>query len=375
MRRILFVFGTRPEAIKLCPVIAHMRGNAPDFEARVCVTGQHRQMLDQVLNVFDIQPDYDLNVMAPGQSLFDSTARMLSGLGPVLGDKFDLVVVQGDTTTTLCGSLGAFYSRLPVAHVEAGLRTGDYQHPFPEEMNRVLTTRLTSLHFAATEAGAENLRREGIPDKAIWVTGNPIIDAIQRTSGNLAAGLLSAPPWPWLDPGKKLIVVTAHRRESFGLPFERICSALAILSQRPDVQIVYPIHPNPNVRAAAEKYLKDELNIVLVDPLSYVCFVDLMRRSYLLLTDSGGIQEEGPSLGKPVLVMRETTERPEGVAAGLTRLVGTDKATIVAETSKLLDDPTEYAKMTRPLNPYGDGHASRRIVEAIRSWFDTRVPE
>jgi UDP-N-acetylglucosamine 2-epimerase (non-hydrolysing) len=370
MRRILFVFGTRPEAIKLCPVISYLRKNAPEFETRVCVTGQHREILDQVLAAFRVQPDYDLNVMAPGQSLFDSTARIVSALGPVLSDKFDLVVVQGDTTTTLCGSLGAFYASVPVAHVEAGLRTGDYGHPFPEEMNRVLTTKLTSLHFAATESAAENLRREGVAERAIWVTGNTVIDAIQWTRDGLVSGQIAGPTWPWRDPAKKLILVTAHRRESFGEPFERICSALAKLAERPDVQVVYPVHPNPNVRTVVANYLHDRTNLVLLDPLPYVFFVDLMRRADLLLTDSGGVQEEGPALGKPVLVMRETTERPEGVDAGLTRLIGTRTTEIVAETTKLLDDSTEYANMTRSLNPYGDGHASRRILSAVRKWFD-----
>ena len=278
-------------------------------------------------------------------------------------------MVQGDTTTTLCGSLAAFYAGFPVAHVEAGLRTGDYRHPFPEEMNRVLTTKLTSLHFAATQSAAENVRGEGVAEKAIWVTGNPVIDAIQWTSDRLANGQIDAPSWPWLDPTKKLILVTAHRRESFGEPFERICSALAKIAQRPDVQIVYPVHPNPNVQAVTAKYLRSQPNMVLLNPLPYVPFIDLMRRADLLLTDSGGVQEEGPALGKPVLVMRETTERPEGVEAGLTRLIGTQKARIMAETTKLLDHP-EYAKMTRPLNPYGDGRASRHILKAMREWFE-----
>jgi UDP-N-acetylglucosamine 2-epimerase (non-hydrolysing) len=375
MRRILFVFGTRPEAIKLCPVVAQMRQYAPELQALVCVTGQHREMLDQVLDLFDIRPDYDLNVMAPAQSLFDSTARVLAGLGPVLTHKFDLVVVQGDTTTTLCGSLGAFYARIPVAHVEAGLRTGNYDHPFPEEMNRVLATRLTSLHFAATELAAENLRREGVPQEAIRVTGNPVIDAIQQTSENLAAGRIASPPWPWLDTSKKLILVTAHRRESFGEPFERICGALATLAGRPDVQIVYPVHRNPNVRAVTAEHLGEVPNIILLDPLPYIPFVDLMRRAYLLLTDSGGVQEEGPSLGKPVLFMRETTERPEAVSAGSARLVGTETPNIVAETSKLLEDAAEYAKMTGIPNPYGDGHASERIVTSIREWLDRQIRE
>src|SRR4051794_26219438 len=345
MHRILFVVGTRPEAIKLCPVIAYMREHAPDYEARVCVTGQHRVMLDQVLEAFSVRPDYDLDVMLPGQSLFESTARILTGLESVMRQRFDLVVVQGDTTTTLSGSLAAFYARTPLAHVEAGLRTGDFDHPFPEEMNRVLTTRMAALHFAATEAAAANLRSEGIQNEAIWVTGNPVIDAVKRTVEGLASRRLTKPEWPWRDESKRLILVTAHRRESFGAPFASICRALSTLAARNDVQIVYPVHPNPNVRGVADQYLRNEPNVVLLDPLGYVPFIDLMRRADLLLTDSGGVQEEGPSLGKPVLVMRETTERPEAIDAGVARLVGMEEARILFESEKLLDNREEYEKM------------------------------
>ena len=369
MRRILFVFGTRPEAIKLCPVVAHMQEHAPHYQPQVCVTAQHREMLDQVLEVFSVKPDYDLNIMLPGQSLFESTTRILSGLEGVLRQGFDLVVVQGDTTTTLCGSLAAFYVRTPVAHVEAGLRTGDFDHPFPEEMNRVLTSRMTALHFAATEAAAVNLRREGIRNEAIWVTGNPVIDAVKRISEGLISGRITQPTWPWRNESKKLILVTAHRRESFGAPFASICRALATLAKRDDVQVVYPVHPNPNVRAVVDQYLRNEPNIVLLEPLGYVPFIDLMRRANLLLTDSGGVQEEGPSLGKPVLVMRETTERPEAIEAGVARLVGMDEARIVLETERLLDNSQEYEGMARTINPYGDGRASERILAAIDRWF------
>lgn len=369
MRRILFVFGTRPEAIKLCPVVAHMHEHAPQYEPRVCVTAQHREMLDQVLEVFSVKPDYDLDIMLPGQSLFESTARILSGLESVLREGFDLVVVQGDTTTTLCGSLAAFYVRTPVAHVEAGLRTGDFDHPFPEEMNRVLTSRMAALHFAATEAAAVNLRREGIRNEAIWVTGNPVIDAVKRIGEGLIGGRIKQPTWPWRDETKKLILVTAHRRESFGAPFASICRALAKLAKRDDVQVVYPVHPNPNVRAVVDRYLRNEPNLVLLEPLGYVPFIDLMRRANLLLTDSGGVQEEGPSLGKPVLVMRETTERPEAIEAGVARLVSMDEARIVLEAERLLDDPQEYERMARTINPYGDGRASERILAAIDRWF------
>jgi UDP-N-acetylglucosamine 2-epimerase (non-hydrolysing) len=368
MRRILFVFGTRPEAIKLCPVIAYLREHAADMDARVCVTAQHREMLDQVLEVFGVQPDYDLNVMAPGQSLFESTSRILAGLESVLREKFDLVIVQGDTTTTLCGSLAAFYARVPVGHVEAGLRTGNIHSPFPEEMNRVLTSRLAALHFAATETAAANLRREGVPVEAICITGNPVIDAVQTTSRGLTSGKLPCPEWSWRDESKKLIVVTAHRRESFGAPFESICKALSTLAQRSDVQIVYPVHPNPHVRAVTDRLLRNKANIVLIEPLSYVPFIDLIRRAYVLLTDSGGVQEEGPSLGKPVLVMRDTTERPEAIEAGVACLIGTDEGRIVRETTRLLNDRQQYEKMARTVNPYGDGRASERIVNVIREW-------
>jgi UDP-N-acetylglucosamine 2-epimerase (non-hydrolysing) len=369
MRRVLFVLGTRPEAIKLCPVIAELRAQAAEFETRVCVTAQHRDLLDQVLEVFKVVPDYDLDVMAPGQSLFDSTARIMSGLAVVLQDRFDLVVVQGDTTTTLCGALAGFYAKIPVAHVEAGLRTGQVQNPFPEEMNRLLTTRLTSLHFPATESAAENLRRDGVPGQAIFLTGNPVIDAVQATVQGIVGGTLGVPDWPWLDVSKKLILVTAHRRESFGAPFENICRALSAISRREDVQVVYPVHPNPNVRDLTKRLLRQESEVLLLEPLSYVPFIDLMRRAYLLLTDSGGVQEEGPSLGKPVLVMRDTTERPEAVEAGVSRLIGTEEHEIVDHTNRLLDDLAEYGSMARHVNPYGDGQASRRIVAAIRDWF------
>jgi UDP-N-acetylglucosamine 2-epimerase len=368
MKRVLFVFGTRPEAIKLCPVIAGMRQSAPELETRVCVTAQHRDMLDQVLDVFGVAPDYDLNVMASGQSLLASSAKILDGMAEVLKDHCDLVVVQGDTTTTLCGALAAFYSRVPVAHIEAGLRTGNFDHPFPEEMNRVLTSRLAKFHFAATKIAATNLESEGIRNEAIFVTGNPVIDAVLQTSEHLRTGRLEAPEWDWLVPDRKLIVVTAHRRESFGAPFTRICRALAVLAQRTDVQIAYAVHPNPNVRAVTEQVLRNEPNIVLLEPLPYVPFIDLMSRAYILLTDSGGIQEEAPALGKPVLVLRDTTERPEAVEAGVARLVGTEEQTIVGETMKLLDNADEYKKMARRVNPYGDGRASERIVAVIREW-------
>jgi len=373
VRTVLLILGTRPEAIKLAPLILHLRSRPAEFRTIVCVTAQHRGMLDQVLAIFRIQPDYDLDLMLPGQTLFQSTSRILAGLEPVFDAvEPDIAIVQGDTTTTLCGALAAFYKNVPVGHVEAGLRSGDPRQPFPEEMNRVLTSRMATLHFAATGWAAENLRKEGVPAGSILVTGNTGIDAVLYVRDALERGTLKVPDrinvdCPALDPHKKLIVVTAHRRESFGPGFDRICAALARLAQRDDVRIVYPVHPNPNVLSAVDRHLRACPNVLLIDPLDYVSFVDLMRRAYLLITDSGGIQEEGPSLGKPVLVMREKTERPEAVAAGTVRLVGTDEDVIVREASALLDDPDAYRAMARRHNPYGDGQASERIADALLS--------
>ena len=365
MKQVLFVFGTRPEAIKLCPVVRRMREACPAIAARVCVTAQHREMLDQVLECFDVRPDWDLDLMTPGQTLASTTARVLTALDPVLASEpWDMVVVQGDTTTTMAGALAAFYRGIPVAHVEAGLRTGDLGRPFPEELNRVITSRLAALHFAPTAGARANLLAEGTPEERIFVTGNSGIDAVRSVADGLGQGRLRPRDWPWLD-GHKLIVVTAHRRESFGDGIERICEALGELAGRPDVEIAYPVHRNPRVLGPVTERLGGFPNVRLLEPLDYVSFVDLMRRSYLLLTDSGGIQEEAPSLGKPVLVMRDTTERPEAVNAGTVKLVGTDPQRIVCEAARLLDDPAEYCRMTRIHNPYGDGHASERIAAII----------
>ncbi len=363
MIKALFIFGTRPEAIKLCPVAGALRDD-PRFRVSVCVTAQHRALLDQVLGeVFDVRPDHDLNVMTPGQTLFQSTARIIAALEPVLdAEQPDVVLVQGDTTTTFCGALSAFYKRIPVAHVEAGLRTGDIYQPFPEEMNRLLAGRLAAVHFAATDRAAANLRAEGVPKSTIFVTGNTGIDAVLRVARALESGALPRPEWPQLDPSKKLIVVTSHRRESFGPGMENTCRAIAALAARPDTQIVFPVHPNPNVGAAVSRHLAHVPNVVLCEPLGYVPFVDLMRRAYLLITDSGGVQEEGPSLGKPILVLRDKTERPEAVDAGTVILVGTDEARIVANATRLLDDAVLYSTMARAHNPYGDGRASQRIA-------------
>jgi UDP-N-acetylglucosamine 2-epimerase (non-hydrolysing) len=323
-------------------------------------------MLDQVLEIFRIRPDHDLDLMLPGQTLFQSTSRILAGLEGVFeAANPDIAVVQGDTTTTFCGALAGFYRNVPVAHVEAGLRTGDLRQPFPEEANRVLASRVSTLHFAATDWAADNLRKEGIPSGSIFVTGNTGIDAVLHVRDELDEGRLVASAQPAVDLSRRLIVVTAHRRESFGPGFDRICMALALLAERDDVQVVYPVHPNPNVQSAVDRHLRGRRNVLLIDPLDYVSFVDLMRKASILITDSGGVQEEGPSLGKPVLVLRDKTERPEAVSAGTVRLVGTDEGSIVGEAVRLLDDPEAYGTMARRHNPYGDGHASQRIADAL----------
>jgi UDP-N-acetylglucosamine 2-epimerase (non-hydrolysing) len=322
-------------------------------------------MLDQVLEIFGIQPDYDLNVMQPGQTLTGLTSRLLSTLEPVIAEvRPGLVYVQGDTTTTMAGALAAFYAGCPVAHVEAGLRTGDLAQPFPEELNRVVTGRLASIHFAATEGSRQNLLAEGVAPETIHVTGNTGIDAVLDVRDRLERGELPAEDWPFVEPAKHLIVVTAHRRESFGSGFENICLALRTLALREDVTIVYPVHRNPNVAGPVQKHLSGLKRVHLIDPLAYVPFVDLMRRATVILTDSGGIQEEAPSLGKPVVVMREKTERLEGVDAGTVKLAGTDPGRIVSEVQLLLDDADLRSRMTRVHNPYGDGRASRRIADA-----------
>lgn len=370
--KVLTIFGTRPEAIKMAPLVLALSQDAA-FESKVCVTAQHREMLDQVLRLFEITPDYDLNIMKPGQGLTEITSRILTGLKPVL-DEFqpDVVLVHGDTTTTLSASLAAFYHQIPVGHVEAGLRTGDLSSPWPEEGNRLLTGHLARWHFAPTENALANLQQENIAPQGIFVTGNTVIDALlwvrDRFSSDASLAQQLADSYPFLDAAKKLILVTGHRRESFGEGFERICSALAdIARQHPDVQIVYPVHLNPNVSEPVNRILQGIDNIVLIDPQDYLPFVYLMDKAYLILTDSGGVQEEAPSLGKPVLVMRETTERPEAVDAGTVRLVGTDPAKIVEEVNRLLNNENEYNSMSRAHNPYGDGHACRHILDALKN--------
>jgi len=371
VHRILVIFGTRPEAIKLCPVVRHLRAAGAPLAVRVCVTAQHRGLLDQVLRAFEITPEYDLRLMLPGQSLFQSTSRILAGLETVLDEEQPaLSLVQGDTTTTFCGALASFYKRIPVGHVEAGLRTFDLNQPFPEEANRVLTSRLATLHFAPTEEAAENLRKERINQEGIVVTGNTGIDALLYVSQAIEREQAGAPGWHWLDPSKKLILVTAHRRENFGEGFEKICEGLALLARRPDVQLAYPVHPNPNVEEPVKRMLGGLGNVHLLPPQEYVPFVDLMRRCHLILTDSGGVQEEAPSLGKPVLVMRNKTERPEAVRAGTSRLVGADPENIVREAALLLDDAAEHERRSHIHNPYGDGTASARIHEALVRYFE-----
>ena len=370
--KVLTVFGTRPEAIKMAPLVDALAKDA-FFDARVCVTAQHREMLDQVLNLFSIETDYDLNIMKPGQGLTEITCRILEGLKPILESfKPDVVLVHGDTTTTVATSLAAFYQRIPVGHVEAGLRTGDLYSPWPEEANRTLTGHLALYHFAPTENSRQNLLRENISDNKIFVTGNTVIDALisvrDRVLADDALHSSLAQCYPFLDSSKKLILVTGHRRESFGGGFERICSALAEIARKhPDVQVVYPVHLNPNVSEPVNRILKGIDNIILIDPQDYLPFVYLMNHAYLILTDSGGIQEEAPSLGKPVLVMRDTTERPEAVDSGTVLLVGTNINKIVDAVTRLLTDETAYHQMTRAHNPYGDGHACQRILEALKN--------
>lgn len=370
--KVLTVFGTRPEAIKMTPLV-HALARDPHFEAKVCVTAQHREMLDQVLKLFSIVPDYDLNIMQPGQGLTEITCRILEGLKPVLESfKPDVVLVHGDTTTTMAASLAAFYQRIPVGHVEAGLRTGDLSSPWPEEGNRTLTGHLATYHFAPTETSRQNLLRENIADNLITITGNTVIDALfwvrDRVLSDEALRNELTQRYPFLANGKKMILVTGHRRESFGRGFEQICHALAeIAANNPDVQIVYPVHLNPNVSEPVNRILGHVENVMLIEPQDYLPFVWLMNRAWLILTDSGGIQEEAPSLGKPVLVMREMTERPEAVSAGTVCLVGTDSQRIVNEVTRLLHDESAWQAMSRAHNPYGDGQACHRILSALKN--------
>lgn len=373
MKKVLLVFGTRPEAIKMAPLVKTFE-NQPNIDSKVCVTAQHREMLDQVLDIFDIKPDYDLNIMKPGQDLFDVTSNVLFGLKDVLNDfKPDIVLVHGDTTTTSASSLAAFYNKIKVGHVEAGLRTGDLYSPWPEEANRQITGALANYHFTPTTTSANNLLKENKDPQNIIVTGNTVIDALFFTLDKIEKNeelkfkiVNSINSQYELKENKKLILVTGHRRENFGDGFVNICEALKTLAtNNPNIDIVYPVHLNPNVQKPVKEILSDTSNVYLIEPLQYESFIYMMNQTYFIITDSGGVQEEAPSLGKPVLVMRNTTERPEAVEAGTVKLVGTNKRTIIKEAQKLLDDVKEYTKMSKAHNPYGDGKACDRIVKFI----------
>lgn len=381
MKTVMLVFGTRPEAIKMAPLVKELQQRPDEFRTIVCSTGQHRQMLDQVLRIFDITPDFDLNIMKQGQDLYDVTARVLCGMRDVLADaRPDAVLVHGDTTTSTAAALAAFYQQIPVGHVEAGLRTRNIYSPWPEEMNRQLTGRIATWHFAPTPLSRQNLLDEGVAPEAITVTGNTVIDALYlvvdkiksdpRLSAQLDARLLAA----GYDTARQrpLVLITGHRRENFGSGFIDMCTAIKQLTARyPEVDFVYPMHLNPNVRRPIHQVFGHDLsglgNMFFIEPLEYLSFVHLMEKSTIVLTDSGGIQEEAPGLGKPVLVMRDTTERPEALAAGTVRLVGTDRQRIVDEVAALLDNPHHYAAMSQAVNPYGDGHACPRIAQTLTS--------
>lgn len=381
MKTILLVFGTRPEAIKMAPLVHELKKHPDMFITKVCVTGQHREMLDQVLRLFEITPDYDLNIMKPNQDLFDITSRILLGMRDVLNEvRPDLVLVHGDTTTSSIAALAAFYQQIPVGHVEAGLRTGNIYSPWPEEMNRQITGRIATYHFSPTPLSRQNLLKENVSDCQIVVTGNTVIDALhwvkakldsdQQVQQNLKLNMLEyGYDVDRLNDGRRMVLITGHRRENFGEGFLNICHAIKNLAlQYPDVDFVYPMHLNPNVRKPVMEILGTGLaNVFLIEPLDYLPFVYMMGKSYLILTDSGGVQEEAPGLGKPVLVMRDTTERPEAVEAGTVKVVGTDRQKIEAGVSELLTDQYMYQRMAQAVNPYGDGKASSRIVEKLLS--------
>lgn len=383
MKKVMLVFGTRPEAIKMAPLVKEFQKHTEEFETVVCVTGQHREMLDQVLTIFDIKPDYDLNIMKQGQDLYDVTARVLLGMRDVLKEsKPDVVLVHGDTTTSTAAALAAFYRQIPVGHVEAGLRTHNIYSPWPEEMNRQITGRIATYDFAPTPLSRQNLLDEGVADEKITVTGNTVIDALHivvdkvKTDKELDASLeeelkVKGYDVSRLKDGRHLVLITGHRRENFGEGFINMCEAIKQLTVfYPEVDFVYPMHLNPNVRKPIHEVFGENLsnlgNMFFIEPLEYLSFVYLMEKSYLVLTDSGGIQEEAPGLGKPVLVMRDTTERPEAVTAGTVKLVGTDYDRIIDETQSLLEDITYYEKMSKAINPYGDGMACGRIVERLK---------
>lgn len=371
MKKVLVVFGTRPEAIKMVTVAKMLKSYTEDFEVKVCSTGQHRQMLDQVMEFFNLKADFDLNIMAPDQTLADVTCKVLKGMEEVFKQwKPDIVLVQGDTTTVMAAALAAFYQKIEVGHVEAGLRTGNRYSPWPEEMNRLIATQLATIHFAPTETSKNNLLREAVDPERVHVTGNTVIDAlfeavkIMDNNPEMLAAMREK--FSFLDPAKRLVLVTGHRRENFGDGFLQICRAIKEIASREDVQVVYPMHMNPNVRKPVNEILGDAGNVHLIEPQDYPSFLYLMRQSYLILTDSGGVQEEAPSLGKPVVVMRDTTERPEAVEAGTVVLAGADEKNICKYALQLLDDREFYQSMSRSINPYGDGKASFRIAELLK---------
>ncbi|MBU3612858.1 non-hydrolyzing UDP-N-acetylglucosamine 2-epimerase [Polynucleobacter sp. MG-27-Goln-C1] len=365
MKKILCIVGTRPEAIKMAPVINLLKSDK-SIQVRVLATAQHRQMLDQVLNIFNIEPDLDLDVMRPNQDLTTLTARLLNGLNDVLiVEKPDIVLAQGDTTTVFTAALASFYHKIPFGHIEAGLRTWDINNPFPEEMNRVLVSKITNWHFAPTERSKLNLLAEGVQEDRIFVTGNTVIDAlfsVIKKSAEISSGI---------DPIKRLILVTVHRRENFGKPFEDICAALiTLLENNSDIQVLFPVHPNPNIQEYANKIFGGHPRIVMCKPLDYLPFINAMQRAFLILSDSGGVQEEAPALGKPVLVLREATERPEAVETGAVKLIGVKYEVIVSEVQKLLDDNNMYESMLKGGSPYGDGRAASRIIDVLHKYFD-----
>ena len=376
MKKILLVFGTRPEAIKMAPLVLDFQKYSQNIEVKICVTAQHREMLDQVLKIFDITPDYDLNIMKPGQDLYDVTSNILLGMKEVLTlYKPDVVFVHGDTTTTIATAMSAFYQKIPVAHVEAGLRTGDIYSPWPEEANRKLTSQITQYHFAPTQTSKENLLKEGIHKNNIYVTGNTVIDALLwvlakiENTKEIKEALIKTinKEFTAFGDNKRFVLITGHRRENFGQGFLDMCSAIKTLAQaHTDVNFVYPVHLNPNVQKPVLELLSGIENVYLISPLEYEPFVYLMSKSYLILTDSGGIQEEAPSLGKPVLVMRDTTERPEAIDAGTVKLVGTHPENIINEVTKLLKDKVSYEEMSKAHNPYGDGKACEKIINIIK---------
>lgn len=367
MIKVMSIFGTRPEAIKMAPLVKELE-RRKEIESIVCVTAQHREMLDQVLNTFDIKPDYDLNIMKQGQSLADVTTRALVGLEEVIKKvKPDIVLVHGDTTTTFAGALAAFYNQVAIGHVEAGLRTYDKYSPYPEEMNRQMVDRLSDMYFAPTEISKDNLLKENIDESKIYITGNTAIDAMSTTVDEN----YTHPELDWINAGERMILLTAHRRENLGEPMRHIFRAIKrVVDEFSDIKVIYPIHMNPRVREVANEVFGDADRVKLIEPLEVFDFHNFQNKSYIILTDSGGIQEEAPSLGKPVLVLRDTTERPEGIKAGTLKLVGTDEDVIYEETKKLLLDKKAYEKMSKASNPYGDGHASERIVDAIIEYFN-----